>query len=76
VNGTPVGGIRERIERTEGVCNPIRTTMPTNPNSQGLNPKTIHGLTQDSNSICSRGWHCWAPMEGEALGPAKIGSPV
>jgi len=43
--GVPVGGVRERIEGAEGVCNPIRTTIPTNQSSQGLNhyPKTTHG---------------------------------
>jgi len=60
-NRTPVGGIGERIERAEGACNLIRTTMPTNQRSQGLNHylKTTHGLTQGSNCICSRGWPCW-----------------
>jgi len=50
-NRTPVGGIRERSEGAEGACYPIRTTMPTNQSFQGLNhyPKTIHGLTLDSN---------------------------
>jgi len=45
------GGIRGRIERVEGACNPIRTTMPTNQSFQGLN----HYLPgQGSNCICSR----------------------
>jgi len=30
---------------------------------------TDHG----SNCIGSRGWPCWEPMEGEALGPTKVG---
>jgi len=51
-----LGGIRGRIERVEGACNPIKTTMATNQSFQGLNhyQKTIHGLTQGSNCICSR----------------------
>jgi len=77
-NGTPVGGIRERTESTEGSCNPIRTTIPNNQSFQGLSHylKTTHGLTQSSNCIYSRGWPCWAPVEREALGPAKVGPPV
>jgi len=64
-NETPVGGIRERIGRVEGACNPIRTTMPTKQSFQGLNhyPKTIHGPTHGSNCICSKGWPCLAPIE-------------
>jgi len=27
-NRTPLGGIRGSIERVEGACNPIKTTMP------------------------------------------------
>jgi len=55
-NRTPLRGIRGSIERVEGACNPINTTMPTNQSFQGLNhyPKTIQGLTQGSNCICSR----------------------
>jgi len=77
-NGVPVGGIRERIEGAEGACNPIRTTVPTNQSSQGLNhyPKSPHGQTHGSSCTCSRGWPCWAPMGGEALGPAKAGPPL
>jgi len=75
-NEAPIGGIRERIEGAEGVCNPIRTTS-TNQSSQELNhhPKRTHGLTHGSSCICSRGWPCWTPMGGEALGPAKAGPP-
>jgi len=77
-NGVPDGGIRERIEGAEGACNPIRTTMPTTQSSQGLNHylKTIHGLIHASSCICRRGWPCWAPMEGEAFIPIKVGPPV
>jgi len=55
-NRTPLGGISGSIERVERACNPIKTTMPTNQSFQGLNHywKTIHGLTQGSNCICSR----------------------
>jgi len=68
LNRTPIGGIRERIERAEVACNPIRTTIPINQSFQGLNhyPKTIPGLTHGSNYICSRGRSCWALMKGEA----------
>jgi len=54
-NKTPLGGIKGSIERVEGACNTIKTTMPTNQSFQGVNHhrKTIHGLTQGSNSICS-----------------------
>jgi len=77
-NRTPIGGIRERIERAKGASDPIRTTTPTNQSFQGLNhyPKTIHGLTHGSSCICSRGWPYWAPVEGKGLGPAKVGLPV
>jgi len=49
-NGVPIGGIRERIEGAERVCNPIRT-ISTNQSSQGPNhyPKTY-----GSSCICSR----------------------
>jgi len=55
-NRTPLGGIRGRIERAEGACISIWTTMPTNQSSQGLNhyQKTIHELTLGYNCICSR----------------------
>jgi len=70
------GGVRERIEGAEGVCNPIRTTIPTNQSSQWLNhhPKSTCGQTHGSSCICSRGWPCWATMGGEALGHAKAGT--
>jgi len=74
-NGVRIGGVRERTEGTEGACNPIRT-IPTIQNSEGLNhhPKTTHGQTHGSSCIC-RGWPCWVPMGGEALGPVKAGPP-
>jgi len=73
--GVLTGGVRERIEGVGEACNPIRTIIPTNQSSQGLNdyPKSAHGQTHDSNCICSRGWSCWAQMEEEALGPAMAG---
>jgi len=51
-NKVPIGGVRERIEGAEGNCNPIRTTIPTNQSSQGLNhyPK-IHGQIHGSSCI-------------------------
>jgi len=44
-NRVPNGRVRERIEGAEEVCNPIRTTIPTNQSSQGLNhhPKSTYG---------------------------------
>jgi len=71
-NGVPIGGVRERIEGAEGVCNPIRT-ISTNQSSQGLNhhPKCTHGQTHGSSCICSRGRPCWASVGGEALSSAK-----
>jgi len=64
------------IEGAEGACNPIRTTMPTNQCSQGLNyrPKSTEGQTHDSSCICSNGWPCWAPI-GEVLVPEKARTP-
>jgi len=74
-NRIPVGRIRERTEGAEGACNPIRTIMSTSQSSQGLNhyPKITHGQTHVSSCMCSKGCPCWAPMGGEALGPAKAG---
>ena len=59
-NGVPNGGVKKRIERAEGVLNPIRTTIPTNQSSQGLNyyPKSTHERTHGSSCTCSRGWPC------------------
>jgi len=76
-NRVPVGGVRERIEGGRGACNPIRTTIPTNQSSQGLNhyPKTTHGMIYDSSCICSRGRSYWASMREEALDSAKTGPP-
>jgi hypothetical protein len=52
----PIGGIRERTEGAEGVCNPIGGTISTNqiPQiSQGLNhqPKNTHGGTHGSGAF-------------------------
>jgi len=76
-NGVPIGEVRERIEGAEGVCDPIRTTIPTNQCSDGLNHhrKTTHWQTYDSSCICRRGWPCWSPEGGEVLGPAQAGTP-
>jgi len=71
-NGIPSGGIRERIERAEGACNLIRTTMPTNQSSQGLNHylNTIYRLAFESNCICSLFGHQWKkkPLVLQRLG--------
>jgi len=43
--GDPNGGIRERTEGAEGVCNPIGRTISTNQipqSSQGLNHQRVH----------------------------------
>jgi hypothetical protein len=67
------GGVRERTEGAEGICNPIgRRTISTNQNpynSQGLNhqPRSTYG----SSCICSRGWPCHVSMGGQVLGPLK-----
>jgi len=76
----PNGGVRERIEGAEEVCNPIgRTTTSTNQtpqNSQGLNhqPKSTHGGIHGPAAYV-RGWPSWASIGGEALGPVKIPCP-
>jgi len=48
--GEPNGRVRERIKGAERVCKLIRTTIPTNQSSQGLNhhPKSTHGLIHGS----------------------------
>jgi hypothetical protein len=71
------GGVTERTEGAEGVCNPIiRTTILTNQypqSSQGLNyqSKSTHGETHGSSCICTRGCLFWTSMEGEDFGPVK-----
>jgi len=75
------GGVRERTEGAEGVCNPIGKTIistnQTTQSSQGLNhqPKSTHGGTHGSSCICSRGWHCLASTRGEALSPVEAHFP-
>jgi hypothetical protein len=75
--GDPNGGVRERTEDAEEVCNPIgRTTASTNQtpqSSQWLNhqPKSTHGETDGASCICNRGLPYLASMGGEALGPEK-----
>jgi hypothetical protein len=77
------GGVRERTEGSEGVCNHTgRTTILINQipqSSQGLNyqPKSTHGEwgTHSSSHIFSRGWPCWVSVEGEILGPVKVQCP-
>jgi len=76
--GIPTGRVRGRIEGAEGICHPIRTTMPTNQSSQWLNhhPESTHGQTHGSSYIFSKEWPCWAPTGEEALGPATAQPPV
>ena len=56
----PNGGVRERTEGAEGLCNSMgRTTISTNQTSQsyqGLShqPKSTHGGAHGSSRICSR----------------------
>jgi len=44
-----------------------------NKSSQRLyhHPKSIHGHTMALAAFVNRGWPCWAPMGGEALGLVK-----
>jgi hypothetical protein len=63
----PNGGVSERTEGSEGVCNPIgRTTLPTNTTS-----RSSQKLNHQLKSIC-RGTHgsrpCLATIGGEDLG--------
>jgi len=73
-----LGGIRGSFERVAGACNLIRTKMPTNQSFQGLNHyrKTIHGLTRGPTAYVAENSLVGASVEGEALGPAKVGPPV
>jgi hypothetical protein len=57
----PNGSARGKTEGAEGDCNPIRRKISTNwttQSSQRLNyqPESIHGRSQDSRYIYSRGW--------------------
>jgi hypothetical protein len=79
-HGDTNGGVRERTEGAEGLCNPIGRTTSTNQtiqSSQGLNyqPKSTRGGTHDSSCICSQGWPHLASMGGEALGLVKTWCP-
>jgi hypothetical protein len=72
--GVHNGGVRERTEGAEGLCNCIgRAILSTNQTSRGLNhqTKSTHGATHGSSCICSRAWPCWTLMRGEALDPVK-----
>jgi hypothetical protein len=74
----PNGGVRERTEGAEGVCNNIgRITISTNQTESPQLPETkpplksTHGGTHGSSLRCSRELPCWASMGGEALDPVK-----
>jgi hypothetical protein len=57
------GGVRERTEGAEGVCNTIGRKISTNqttPKFSGTKP-----LTKEYR------WHCLASIGGKALGPVK-----
>jgi len=68
--------LKKGLKKLKGFCILVRTTIPTNQKSQGLNhhPKNEYGQTHGSSCICSSGWPSWAPM-GETLCPAKAGPP-
>jgi hypothetical protein len=74
----PKGGIRERTEGVEGVCNPIeRATVSTNqtphhhPEHPGTKPPAKEYTWRDP-CISGRGWPCWTSMGGVALSPVKV----
>jgi len=53
--GPPLKESEKGLEELEGARDPKSTTMPSNQSFQGLShyPKTIHGLTLDSDLIGS-----------------------
>ncbi|EDM03693.1 rCG61799 [Rattus norvegicus] len=76
------GGVREKTEEDEGVCDPIgRTTTSINQDPAppptklaGTKPPTkeyTHEGTHGSSRICSGGWPCWASIGGKVIGPVK-----
>jgi hypothetical protein len=71
------GGVRERTERAEVICNPIGRTNYQPPEPQEppwTKPSTKEytlRMTHGSRHICSRGYPCCASMGGEVLGPVK-----
>jgi hypothetical protein len=74
-HGVLNGGIRERTEGAEGVCNNIN--QPNPPEFPGTKPPTKEYTWRDPGYSCisSRGWPCQASMGGEALGFVKAGCP-
>jgi len=75
--GSPLEELEQGLKELKGLA-PHKNNNANQPELPGTidhYPKTIHGLTYGSSLICSRGWPCWAPMEEEALGPAKAGIP-
>jgi len=74
----PNGGIRESIEWSEGVYNLIRTAIPTNQSSQGLNhhPKSTQRQIHGSTCICSREWPCGHQLEEQPLVLPRLNAPV
>ena len=69
----PSESAREKIDKAEGVCNPIGKTVSNNQipqSSQGLNyhSKSTHGGNHASSCICSRGRPYLASIGGETLG--------
>jgi hypothetical protein len=75
------GRVRGKTAGTEGDCNSIGRTISSNKttqSSQGLKvqPKIIHGGTQDPRYICSRGRPSLTSIEGVALGPVEVDAPA
>jgi hypothetical protein len=71
-----IGRARGRTKGTDGDYNLIARKVSTNWTTQitqELNhqPKSIHGRSQDSRYICSRGWHYLISIGAEALGPME-----
>jgi hypothetical protein len=56
-----------------------RTTISTNQNSPEIpgdhQPKSTHGGSHGSSSMCSRGWPSQTSMGGETLGPVEAQCP-
>jgi hypothetical protein len=80
-HGDGNGGVRERTEGAEGVCNPIGRTLSTNQtfqSSQGLNhkPKSIHRGNHGSSYLCSRVLPYLGSMGEEALVLWNLDAPT
>jgi hypothetical protein len=69
LESTDDGGVRERTEEAEGVCNPIERSAiaTTRPSSQGLNhqQKSTHSTSYGFSCMCSRGWMALSGTNGK-----------